>query len=203
MNLLTEFQYFPPYNLYKISNKASNIFFEQYENFQKMSFRNRCQIAGAEGIITLSIPLEKGRDQKALIRDVKIAGSEKWQGQHWKTIVSCYRRSPWFEFYCDELESIYRKPVVFLCDWNITCFEWSLRVLKMPLHAELTGSYQKNYDPGEWLDWRGKLSPKNKTLPGDIKYRQVFEERLGFLPNLSILDLLFCEGKRASELLKS
>src|SRR5579872_5298912 len=110
MNLLTDIQYFPSIIFYKNSYNFSHIVIEQCETYQKMSFRNRCQIAGAEGVIDLSIPLVKGRDQKTFIRNVKIADGLPWQAQHWKTIVSCYSRSPWFEFYRDELEGLYRKP---------------------------------------------------------------------------------------------
>src|SRR5258708_6289086 len=214
MNLVIDFQYFPSIILYKNSNKYSNIVFEQYEYYQKMSFRNRCQIAGAGGMINLSIPLEKGRDQKTLLKDVRIAGRDDWQGQHWKTILSCYSRSPWFEFYRDELGELYRKPVHFLLDWNLSCFEWSLGILQMPVSFSLTEAYIKKYEEENWTDWRGQILPKNLAgkdafsrpsgdfsqgpgNPDPIKYRQVFEDRIGFLPNLSILDLLFCEGKNA------
>src|ERR1700761_5322047 len=111
MNLIFESQYFAPIIFYKISYNFSDLVFEQCETYQKMSFRNRCQILGAEGVIDLSIPLVGGRATKGLIRDVRIAGDRKWQDQHWKTIVSCYNRSPWFEYYRDGLEELYRKPV--------------------------------------------------------------------------------------------
>src|SRR5882762_9416912 len=198
MNLIVDLQYFPSIILYESLSEFSNIVFEQYEYYQKMSFRNRCVVAGAEGTINLSIPLEKGRDQRNLLKDVKISDRDDWQGQHWKTIVSCYSRSPWFEFYRDELEGLYRKRITFLLDWNLTCFEWSLKILKMPVSVSLTKEYHKNYEEGNWADWRGKILPKNRGPEGPsarVKYRQVFEERIGFLPNLSILDLLFCEGK--------
>jgi WbqC-like protein len=219
MNLLIDLQYFPQYNLFKISNKFSNIVFDQYEYYQKMSFRNRCQIAGAEGMINLSVPLEKGRDQKSVMKDVRISDRMSWQDQHWKTIVSCYSRSPWFEYYRDGLEGLYKKSFLFLVDWNLHCFDWAVRALQMPVSFSLTNEYRKNYGDDDWLDWRGKILPKDRVWPpvipvlgneimsnGEanqtVKYRQVFEERTGFLPNLSILDLLFCEGKRAGDLLR-
>ncbi len=173
-----------------------------------MTFRNRCRIAGAGGTIDLSIPLEKGRDQRSLLKDVRISGSRKWQAEHWKTILSCYSRSPWLEFYQDGLEQLYRRPAIFLMDWNLACFEWSIGALGMPLEIGVTDDYRKTYTEGDWVDWRGKILPKMKG--GMIQdflglsqpaYRQVFEERTGFLPGLSILDLLFCEGKNARGLL--
>jgi len=175
-----------------------------------MSYRNRCHLAGAEGVIHLSIPLQKGRDQKTLVKDVRIADRNDWQSRHWKTIVSCYSRSPWFEYYRDELGDLYRRPFHFLVDWNLACFEWSLKILQMPISFSLTTAYQKSYVAEQWTDWRGAILPKNQHVDPDrhadntapIKYRQVFEERTGFLPNLSILDLLFCEGKNARVLLQ-
>jgi hypothetical protein len=202
MILITEFQYFPSVILFKELNNFSNIVFEQYECYKKMSFRNRCRIAGAEGTIDLSVPLEKGRDQRSLTRDVRIAGSGKWQGEHWKALLSCYSRSPWFEFYRDGLEQLYRKPVSFLMDWDLACFEWSARMLGLELKVSLSDSFQKTYPEGEWVDWRDRLRPQTiGQQEGYPAYRQVFEERTGFQPGLSILDLLFCEGKNARRLL--
>jgi hypothetical protein len=205
MTLLIDLQYFPSLVLYKSLYKFSNIVFEQYETYQKMSFRNRCQITGATGLINLSVPLVKGRDQKTLIREVRISDRQPWQAQHWKTIISCYNRSPWFEFYRDELEQLYKKPVEFLVDWNWRCFEWSLRVLGLEIPTSLTVKYEKIYGGSDFVDWRGLILPKKREEGGGQfpKYRQVFEERIGFIPNLSVLDLLFCEGKEAIRYIRS
>jgi WbqC-like protein family len=201
MTLIIDLQYFPSIILYKNLYKSSNIVFEQYETYQKMSFRNRCQITGAEGLINLSVPLVKGRDQKTLIREVRISDRQQWQAQHWKTIVSCYSRSPWFEFYRHELEALYQRRFDFLLDWNLSCFEWSLRVLGLSIPVSMTERYEKEYDGENVTDWRGKILPKNRE--GGPKYRQVFEERIGFISNLSVLDLLFCEGKEAIRYIRS
>jgi hypothetical protein len=204
MTLITDLQYFPSSILYKIANRASNILFEQYDFYQKMSFRNRCQIAGSQGRVDLSIPLEKGRDQKTLMKDVRIAGSYRWQDQHWKTLLACYSRSPWFEFYRDDLDLLYRKSFQFLLDWNMACFEWTGRVLAIPARVSLTDVYHPAYEESGWLDQRGKLLPKNIADTAHwppLPYRQVFGEITGFIPNLSILDLLFCEGQRSKALL--
>src|SRR5579872_25126 len=151
MNLIIDLQYFPSIILFESLNKFSNIVFEQCEYYQKMSFRNRCQIVGAEGMINLSVPLVKGRDQKAFIKDVRISDRQPWQAQHWKTISSCYSRSPWFEFYRDDLEELYKKPFDFLLDWNRDCWEWALGVLKMPVSVSLTREYREEYDATEWV----------------------------------------------------
>lgn len=204
MKLVTDLQYFPSIILYKISNNVSNIIFEQYESYQKMSFRNRCEIAGSQGRIHLSIPLEKGRDQKALMKEVRIANAYSWQDRHWKTILACYSRSPWFEFYRDELEQLYRKRFDFLLDWNLACFEWTCRALALSVRVAFTEAWRPHYEEENWLDIRGQLLPKNireGSAPPPVIYRQVFEEITGFIPHLSILDLLFCEGQRARSLL--
>jgi WbqC-like protein len=201
MNLITEYQYFPSVILYSIPNNISNIVFEQYEYYQKMSFRNRCIISGANGIINLTVPLEFGRNQKTIMKDVKISNSEAWQKQHWKSIVSCYNRSPWFEFYKHELEALYKKSFTFLADWDLACFEWIIQKLNLPITISLTDKFDKEYNPAEWIDFRNKLLPKNYTAFEPIKYQQIFQERTGFISNLSVLDLLFCEGKKAKALL--
>jgi hypothetical protein len=205
MILITESQYFSPVILFKNSYNFSHITIEQCESYQKLSFRNRCQIAGAEGVIDLSIPLVNGRDQKAIIRDVRIADSLPWQANHWKTIVSCYSRSPWFSFYRDELEELYRKPFDYLLDWNRECLIWALRVLGMSRVVGETMEYKPAYSPEEGDDQRGKWLPKNRENWGRSmpRYHQVFEERTGFLPGLSILDLIFCEGKNAIKYIQS
>jgi WbqC-like protein len=202
MKFLTEFQYFPSIIFYKNLYACTNIIFEQYECYQKMSFRNRCLIAGANGVIHLSIPLEDGRSQKKLMKDVRIDSAGKWQNDHWKSIVSCYNKSPWFEFYKDELRQLYEKRFDFLQDWDLACFTWSIQ--KLGLHAQV--SVTKEFIPlygDSMIDFRNKILPKNYRDFEPLIYHQVFESKTGFMPNLSILDLLFCEGKRAGEILSS
>ena len=203
MKLISESHYFPSSIFYIALNGISYIIFDQYECFNKMSFRNRTLLAGSNGMITLSVPIEKGRNQKKPIRDIRISNLDKWQMQHWKTIISCYNRAPWFEFYSDELAGLYGRPFTFLLDWNLTCFEWSIQKLGLKAEASLSTTYLENYPPEEYIDWRDKVLPKNYLDFRAIRYGQVFEERTGFLPNLSILDLLFCEGKNALNLLDS
>ena len=204
MNLLIDIQYFPSINLYKNLYKFSDIVFEQYETYQKMGFRNRCQVAGAEGVVDLSVPLVKGRGQKTLSKDVRISDRQPWAAQHWKTIVSCYSRSPWFDHYRDELEALYRRRFDFLIDWDLACFDWSLKMLGIRIGVRRTDGWIEAYLPGEAVDWRGKMRPRDREGSGDgvVRYRQVFEERTGFISNLSVLDLLFCEGKNAVVMLE-
>lgn len=208
MNLLIDFQYFANTVYYKTLLNATHINFEQYEHFSKRGFHNRCIILGADGPITLSIPLEGGRDKKCNLKDARISYRERWQQSHWKGIVSCYNSSPWFEYYQDDLAVLYQQQFSFLKDWNIACFQWTMKCLKQEPAFSFTSAYKKAYSEDEFFDLRNKITPKhpNPFLPDNsidkITYRQVFEDRTGFVPDLSILDLLFCEGgKRALSLL--
>ena len=203
MNLLVESQYFPPSILFKISINISNVKFDIYESFRKMSFRNRCMVAGANGPILLSVPLQEGREQRKAMREVLIDNKKNWQAQHWKTITSCYNRSPWFDFFCDELADIYRQPFRFLVDWNRTCFDWTATKMGLPVTTGFTENDQPRGEALGYQDWRNRLVPRSieKDFPEAIRYRQVFEDRTGFIPHLSVLDLLFCEGKNARRIL--
>ncbi len=201
MNLIVDIQYFPSVILYKYLYKCSHIYFEQYDSYQKMSFRNRCMIAGANGSISLSIPLESGRDQRTLMKDVRISDAQDWQKQHWKTLLSTYNRSPWFEFFRDELEALYRRKYVFLIDWNMDCFTWTMGKLGLKLSISKTDKFAAFQEKDDVLDLRNKLLPRNFREFECPVYSQVFQEKTGFIPNLSILDLLFCEGNHAAALL--
>ena len=190
-SLVIENQYFGCVNYYLTLFKHSNIIIEQYESWQKMSFRNRCVILGANGMMNLTIPLENGRDQKCLIKEVKINNREDWQKQHWRSIFSSYGKSPFFEFYRDWLESFFQKKQVFLFDMNLEILLWLKARLKIPGEIRLSDSFVKEYPEGV-RDLRNRWLPNNfQEGEGQIRYNQVFEEKTGFQPNLSILDLLF------------
>ena len=204
MTLLTELQYFAPVVLYKRSIKERYIELEQYERWQKMSFRNRCTIAGANGLIDLSIPITGGRDTRNLIRDIRIDNMLKWQKIHWRGITSAYNRSPWFEFYAEELSRFYEARYTYLWDWNLDLMHWVLQQLKADVKINFTDSYKANIEESDILDYRNKILPKNIHDYATVcpVYNQVFQDRLGFQPNLSIIDLLFCEGNNAADLLR-
>ena len=200
--LLIESQYFPPICFYKTLIEADILQIERYEHYQKVSFRNRCYVAGPNGKILLSVPLSKGKNQRTIMKDVRISNVENWQGLHWKTLTSAYRRSPWFEYFENDLEGLYEKKFDFLLDWNMACLEWANKVLGISKEVILTEGFEKSYDPSAGIiDKRDHFVP-GQDLEGLPTYAQVFGERTGFFPNLSILDLLFCEGKRGLELLK-
>ncbi|MGN6491762.1 MAG: WbqC family protein [Agriterribacter sp.] len=206
MILLIENQYLASFIYYKISIDVSYIELEQYERWQKMSFRNRCLIAGANGTLQLSVPMVGGRNVGDLIKDVKIDNTKNWQSVHWRSIFSAYNRSPWFEFYRDEMEVFYNKKFEFLWDWNLELLQWILKKLDIRVPIRFSDGYKKRPDlPPGTLDMRGKILPKTLDFfKNDCPpYGQVFDQRHGFIPNLSIIDLLFCKGKNAVNVLKS
>jgi WbqC-like protein family len=200
--IVFELQYFPPVSFFSTLFGETYFYLDTYEIYRKMSFRNRCLIAGAQGIISLSVPLLQGRNQQLPMNEVRISDTEKWQLRHFKSIRSAYNRSPFFDFYQDELAAIYQRPFDFLADWNICCLEWVKEKLDWRSEIRFTDSAIPYQSDGV-TDLRNTVLPKNYMEWNRVKYRQVFEERTGFFPNLSILDLLFNCGPRSSELLRN
>lgn len=198
--IVFELQYFPPVSFFSTLFGETYVYLDIYEIYRKMSFRNRCLIAGAQGIISLSVPLQKGRNQQLPMNEVRISDAEKWQSRHFKSIRSAYNKSPFFDFYHDELAAIYQRRFELLADWNICCLEWVREKLSWHTGIRYTESAIPFQSDGI-RDLRNQVLPKNYMEWEPVKYRQVFEERTGFFPNLSILDLLFNCGPRASELL--
>ena len=198
--IVSELQYFPPVSFFSTLYGETYFCLDIYEIYRKMSFRNRCMIAGAQGIISLSVPLEQGRNQQLPVNEVRISDAEQWQSRHFKSIRSAYNRSPFFDFYQDELAAIYQRRFELLTDWNICCLEWVKEKLAWRTEIRFTEA-PIPYQSEGITDLRNRVLPKNFMEWKPVKYRQVFEERTGFFPNLSILDLLFNCGPRASELL--
>jgi hypothetical protein len=200
--IVSELQYFPPVSFFSALYKKTYVYLDVYEIYHKMSFRNRCLIAGAEGIITLSVPLQEGRNQNRPMNSVMISNAENWQARHFKSIQSAYNRSPFFEHYQHELAMIFQKRFEGLAEWDLYCLNWVKEKLECPEETPLTEKAVPFGAEGI-TDLRNLVLPKNYMRWNPVKYRQVFEERTGFFPNLSILDLLFNEGKNAGELLRN
>lgn len=193
-SLLIEYQYFPCVNWIKALLMASDIKILSSEPYKKMSFRNRCIVAGGNGLINLSVPLENGRNQRLPFKEVRIV-QNGWQLQHWKTLVSCYNKSPFFEFYAQKLQVIFDKKFKYLIDLDQETVEWVK--LNINMNQRIMNVVEiKNED--NVLDVRDVWLPRNFQESGfAVRYPQVFEDRIGFQPNLSMLDLLFNEGPNA------
>lgn len=156
---------------------------------------NRCYLLGPNTPLVLSVPLEAGRGQKTAFRDVKISYRENWRQRHWRSIHDAYRRSPWFEYYAPGLEVLFKEQPVYLWEWNRMTMEWVLKQLKWK--GELGET-----ENGEMSDKRGTYEAKpTENVP--YRYTQVFGDRHGFVGNLCILDLLFCEGPAARDVLNN
>lgn len=197
-----ELQYFPPVSFVSALFKHTYVCLDIYEYYRKMSFRNRCMIAGAGGIISLSIPLEDGRNQRLPVNEVLISATENWQLKHLRSIDSSYRKAPFYDHYRDQLNEIYAQPYRRLADWNLYCLDWLEGLLKWPAVMSFSESRIVHGTAGI-ADLRDQVLPRNFRSWNRLAYRQVFEERTGFIPNLSILDLLFNVGPAAAGMLKS
>jgi hypothetical protein len=197
-SLIIENQSFPLINWTKYLYVKKHIFFLSCDSYNKMSFRNRFVISGSNGLIHLSVPIVNGRNQKIPFKDVRICYREKWQLLHLRTLISCYNRSPYFEYYRDALEKFFVNRWKFLFDWNLAILDWLKEILRFPGEVLVTTQL-----PDQSIeDARNKWLPKNfQQVDLGFKYAQVFEERIGFQNNLSILDLLFNTGSQARNLL--
>jgi hypothetical protein len=195
-NIITDLQYFGSISYIKQLMQADLVYFNKEQVYTKMSFKNRMIIGTAQGPLHLSIPIIGGRDQKVAIKEIKIANDIPWMDQHYKSIVSNYRRSPFFEYYHHGILEIYSKQPVYLFDYLMTINEWVKKQVKGKWEISITEPTDSKYQYTEWL-------PKNyDQIPNPIKYQQVFEDKIEFMPNLSILDILFCcGGKQAHSLL--
>lgn len=193
--LLCETMYFGPIPFFMELLKVDTIILEHCEHYNKSSYRNRLEIATSNGRLNLSIPLLKGKHQGQLIRDVQIDNSYSWQSQHWKSIQTAYRKSPYFDFYDYFFSPLFESstPYHFLWDFNLACFEKVIHCLSISAKIETTHSYQADIPTGI-RDLRHRILPRNIHQYPHTAYQQTFEDRTGFIPNLSILDLLFCKG---------
>jgi len=186
--------YLPPVSYFKELKRSGNEFLlEKEEHFPKQTFRNRATIYSPNGSLDLIVPVIRGAKVHTKIKDVKISNDFNWQRLHWKSLESCYRNSAYFEYYEDEFAKFYHQKFDFLFDYNLEVLQWLFKQLKTTASFELTQEYHEI--PAE-LDFRGRTLFKKPE--GEFKpYFQVFDDREGFKPNLSIVDLLFNQGPQA------
>ncbi len=205
IGLLVEIQYLPCIEWIKKAMLLKHVKIEACENFQKMSFRNRCAISGSNGVIFLSIPLRKGREQNTPITNIEMLPDLTWRTQHWKTILSCYSRAPFFEYYATTINELLFQETNNLFHFNLTIISGIFKMLNTDVEISFTSQFDKTNNNSGIEDLRNKWLPKNSRpqQPGwQPRYQQVFEEKTRFNQNLSILDLLLCEGPHARWLLE-
>ena len=193
-NIIIELQYFPCVHAMKAMVASHHLCIEHWEHYCKMSFRNRSIIVGSNGLINLSIPLKEGRQQRNRITEVKIDNTVKWQDQHWRSIESCYARAPYFEYFEMKFKQFYQQPYESLFEYNLAILKTLLSVFKSTTTITLSESYLPTLI--DHTDLRNVYLPKNYSanIINPIKYTQVFEDKNGFLPNLSCIDFICSEG---------
>jgi len=180
------------------------VLIEKHENYLKQSYRNRCIIYGANGPLTLVVPVQRGSFHKTAINELEIDYDTNWQTNHWRSIISSYKSAPFSEFYIDDLIPFYQQKFRYLIDYNTSLMKIFLGHLDIKQGFSFTKSFKNQY-PSKLLDFREKIHPKRyfrDPLFKNLEYPQVFSPKHGFIPNLSILDLLFNLGPDSVEFLK-
>ena len=194
--------YFPSISHFVAMAQADKVTFEIEDNFQKQTNRNRTYIYSPNGIQLLNIPIKHSKLYHQKTKDIKIEPEFDWQKQHFKSLEAAYRSSPFFEFFEDDLLPIFQKKHTFLMDLNLEAFEIVCKCLRMKIEFDKTTEYFHEIDNSQIKDFRYLINGK-KDISVFETYTQVFDDKYGFLNNLSILDLLFNEGKYAMDYLKN
>jgi hypothetical protein len=202
MNLLIHPTYFPSISHYVAMAQSEKIVFEMEDNFQKQTNRNRTYIYSPNGIQLLNIPVKHSKQRHQKTKDIKIETDFDWQKQHFKSLEAAYRSSPFFEFFEDVIRPIFEKKHNYLMDLNLETLAIVSKCLRMKLEYGTTTEYFHEVDSNVTMDLR-RLANGKKDHSQFEPYTQVFEEKQGFLNNLSVLDVLFNEGKYALDYLKN
>lgn len=200
--VLIELHYLPCIEYFTLISAFDNIILEVQEHYVKQSYRNRCYILSANKVQMLSVPVQQG-NKKVIFKDIRIDHEQKWGKLHWRAIASAYGKSPFFEHYREYFQKVYEQKPKYLVDLNLELLTICLDLLKKKKDLLPSNVYQK-LPAGEMSDMRSILHPKKgenrKSLSNLISYNQVFGNN--FVSNLSIIDLLFCEGPEAAEIIE-
>lgn len=187
--------YLAPVEYYARLYSCEKAYIEQHDHYIKQTYRNRCVIAATDGPLTLSIPTEKPSSSKCAMKDIRISDHGNWRHLHVNALESAYRNSPFYEYYEDDFKPFYEQKHEFLFDFNEALQSLVCQLIDLNPHTERTSEYKLDFESNE-VDFRECIHPKKEWSEGfkANPYYQVFEARHGFLPNLSIVDLLFNMG---------
>ncbi len=199
MDILIHPTYFPSISTYIAMAKADSITLEMEDNFQKQTNRNRMYIYSANGLQLLNIPVKHLKNSHQMSKDIQLETEFDWQKQHFKSLEAAYRSSPFFEFFEDILMPVFEKDYKFLMDLNLDTMAIISKCIGLKTSFSKTEEFQKETG---LVDFRN-LAAGKKDQTQITPYTQVFGEKYGFLNNLSILDLLFNEGRYSLDYLKS
>ncbi|MDC6367580.1 MULTISPECIES: WbqC family protein [Flavobacteriaceae] len=202
MEVLLHPTYFPSITTFS-AIVQHNVIWEAHDNFQKQTYRNRCYISTDQGKHMLNIPIKHvgGNEGRQKYVEVEMDNSSQWKKIHWRTLETAYRTSPFFEFYEDDIKPLFESNDVNLYEFNLTTIETISGCLGLGIQNKKTENYELT--PAEFVDYRSLVLAKKELNTPFTPYNQVFEERNGFISNLSILDLLFNEGPNALSYLKN
>lgn len=191
--------YFPSISQFAAMAQADSITFEMEDNFQKQTNRNRMYIYSPNGIQLLNVPVKHSKELHQKTKDVRIENDFNWQKQHFKSLDAAYRSSPFFEYFEDEISPIFEKKYEFLTDLNYDTLHLISKCLRMPFEYKQTTEYF--HEVKDYKDIRNLANGKKDPTILE-PYTQVFDDKYGFINNLSIVDLLFNEGRYALDYLK-
>lgn len=200
--ILLSSAYLGPIQYYSKIAQADQIIIEQYDSYQKQTYRNRCRVLAANGVSDLVIPVVKKSGEKTMMKDVEIDYATFWQNKHWRTIVSAYNSSPFFEYYSDDFLPFFEKKWKYLIDFNSELNALILELLEIETTCNYTKEFIKHF---EGSDFRTVISPKERFADEGfvaVKYTQTFDEKYEFKPNLSVIDLLFNVGPESLSVLE-
>lgn len=202
MNILIHPTYFPSISHFVAMAQSEQITFEIEDNFQKQTNRNRTYIYSPNGIQLLNIPVKHSKLSHQKTKDIQIENDFDWQKQHFKSLEAAYRSSPFFEYFEDDIRPLFEKKHTFLLDLNFETLDFVTKSMRMKLDYNTTTEYFHEVNTNLISDFRFLANGKKDTSLFE-SYTQVFDDKYGFINNLSILDLLFNEGKFAIDYLKS
>jgi len=193
MQVLLSTTYFGPVQWYQKLHRADVVQIEKWESFQKQTYRNRCLIATTQGVQALTVPVV--RNESPLIKDIQISDHGNWRHLHWNALQSAYGESPFFEYYQDDIRPFFEKRWDYLLDFNEAICQKMCELIDIQPNTEYSSEFV--VEPSNQVDYRSAINPKRPAQDPDFTlkpYYQVYSNKHGFLPNLSVLDLLFNMG---------